>query len=129
MRTEVRYARMVRRESLIELKVTHARSGFNRSQILYGPGQTEQAETADEDGGAMRLYEPGHPTIFDLSGNRWVSIMIAKHLLVVATTVCGVLATRESQPLARRRLLARLSLGFVLIIGLLGAMANVVGPQ
>jgi uncharacterized membrane protein len=79
-------------------------------------------------GGAMRLYEPGHPSIFDLSGNRWVSIMIAKHLLVLATTVCGVLATLESQPLARRRHLARLALGFVLIIGLLGAAANVVGP-
>jgi len=80
-------------------------------------------------GGMMRLYEPGHPSIFDLSGNRWVSIMIVKHLLVIATTVCVIIATLEKQPNDRRRLLARLSLAFVVIIGLLGAVANVVGPD
>ena len=77
----------------------------------------------------MRLYEPGHPSLFDLSGNRWVSIMIAKHLLVIATTVCSIIATLESQDRKRRKLLAKLSLAFVVIIGLLGAMANVVGPE
>jgi len=80
-------------------------------------------------GGVMRLYEPGHPSLFDLSGNRWVSIMIAKHLLVIATTVCSIIATLESQDRKRRKLLAKLSLAFVVIIGLLGAMANVVGPE
>ncbi|HIA90184.1 MAG TPA: hypothetical protein EYO09_03725 [Candidatus Poseidoniales archaeon] len=77
-------------------------------------------------GGAARLFEPGHPSLLEMFANRWVGIMLVKHTFILTMCICTILATLNTNRIERRLLLCRFSLGCVIVIGLLGALAGVV---
>lgn len=79
-------------------------------------------------GGSMRLFEPGHPLLTEFFANRWVSIMIFKHILVLLSVILSIIAIREQQPLERRWHSARAAIICIIVIGVLGSVASVVGP-
>ena len=76
--------------------------------------------------GLARLFEPGHPSLVAMFSDRWVSIMLFKHFFILVLSVTAVMATSSRLPLMRRRMLTRLSIAFVVIIGILGAAASTV---
>jgi hypothetical protein len=79
-------------------------------------------------GGASRLFEPGHPSLNATFEDRWVSVMLVKHLFVIILCVASIYATRSSRERASRMLATRMSLAAVIVIGVLGALAGVIGP-
>jgi len=78
-------------------------------------------------GGLMRLFEPGHPSLLEFFDNRWVSVMIFKHLLVLLTIILSIIAIKDTQPLERRWHATRAAIVLIVVIGLLGSVATVVG--
>ena len=79
-------------------------------------------------GGIVRLFEPGHPSLNATFEDRWVTVMLLKHVFVIILCVASVYATRDSRKLSSRLLATRTSLAAVIVIGVLGALAGVIGP-
>ena len=79
-------------------------------------------------GGLMRLFEPGHPSILDFMQNRWVTMLVTKHLLLLLVYSASIVATRSTVDRERRRLATRGAFGGVIVVCILGAAADVITP-
>ena len=79
-------------------------------------------------GGLMRLFEPGHPSILDFMHNRWVTMLVTKHLLLLLVYSASIVATRSPVDRERRRLATLGAIGGVIVVSILGAAADVITP-
>ena len=79
-------------------------------------------------GGLMRLFEPGHPSILDFMHNRWVTMLVTKHLLLLLVYSASIVATRSTVDRERRRLATLGAIGGVIVVSILGAAADVITP-
>jgi hypothetical protein len=79
-------------------------------------------------GGISRLFEPGHPSLLETIGNRWVTIMLVKHLFVLIMCGTAIYATLPRGTTSARLLSTRMALAAVVVIGAMGSLASVVGP-
>ena len=79
-------------------------------------------------GGLMRLFEPGHPSLLEFMENRWVTLLMTKHLLLLITYSASIVATRSAVDPVRRRLAVLVAIGGVIVVSILGAAADVLTP-
>ena len=79
-------------------------------------------------GGLMRLFEPGHPSILDFMQNRWVTMLVTKHLLLLLVYSASIVATRSTVDRERRRLATLGAIAGVIVVSILGAAADVITP-
>jgi len=79
-------------------------------------------------GGLMRLFEPGHPSLLEFMENRWVTMLVTKHLLLLITYSASIVATRSAVDPERRRLAVLVAIGGVIVVSILGAAADVLTP-
>ena len=79
-------------------------------------------------GGLMRLFEPGHPSVLDFMQNRWVTMLVTKHLLLLLVYSASIVATRSTVDRERRRLAALGAIAGVIVVSILGAAADVITP-
>ena len=79
-------------------------------------------------GGLMRLFEPGHPSLLEFMENRWVTMLVTKHILLLITYAASIVATRSAVDPERRRLAVLVAIGGVIVVSILGAAADVITP-
>ena len=79
-------------------------------------------------GGLMRLFEPGHPSVLDFMQNRWVTMLVTKHLLLLLVYSASIVATRSTVDRERRRLATLGAIAGVIVVSILGAAADVITP-
>ena len=79
-------------------------------------------------GGLMRLFEPGHPSLLEFMENRWVTMLVTKHLLLLLVYSASIVATRSTVDRERRRLATLCAIAGVIVVSILGAAADVITP-
>jgi hypothetical protein len=60
--------------------------------------------------------------------NRWVTMLVTKHLLLLLVYSASIVATRSTVDRERRRLAALGAIAGVIVVSILGAAADVITP-
>jgi len=101
---------------------------FSSGLSLMGKRLTIVGLVFNLTGGLMRLYQPGHPLLLEFFANRWTSVMLIKHMMIIVMVYLCYLTFREDSEDELRIRALRTSVVLVITIGLLGVVASVVGP-
>lgn len=101
---------------------------FSSGLSLMGKRLTIVGLVFNLTGGLMRLYQPGHPSLLEFFANRWTSVMLIKHMMIIVMVYLCYLTFREDSEDELRIRALRTSVVLVITIGLLGVVASVVGP-
>jgi uncharacterized membrane protein HdeD (DUF308 family) len=78
-------------------------------------------------GGLIRVFTPGHPSVFDVFTDSWASYIFGKHLILIAVYTTCILALMERYTLEKRRRWALIAIVGVVVVAALGVMADQVG--